>query len=339
MVKADNQSKDMKDVLKEIHAPILMIRGVKVVVLALFVGLTLASIALCPRIEPGLEQQIALPRDSYLQYLFLVNSAEDNSFVLNGHIQLQINAYKSVVFDQQISRASLTPESSYIAKPAASWLDDFLVWLSPEAFGCCRKFVNGSYCPPDDQCFLHSDLDNGRPSTQQFKEKLPWFLNALPSADCAKGGHGAYTNSVDLNGYESGIIRASEFRTYHTPVNKQSDYVNALRAAREFSSKVSDSLKFVEFSYHIACVGNDRGGSNGVVSRGDRNQRSKEALATMGASVFSGITLTKLVGVIVLCFAKSEIFVVLLSLIGPPSRLLPLDARQDDELSASLELS
>lgn len=52
---------------------------------------------------------------------------------------------------KQISKASLAPESTYIAKPAASWLDDFLVWLSPEAFGCCRKFVNGSYCPPDDQ--------------------------------------------------------------------------------------------------------------------------------------------------------------------------------------------
>lgn len=51
----------------------------------------------------------------------------------------------------QISKASLVPESSYIAKPAASWLDDFLVWMSPEAFGCCRKFRNGSYCPPDDQ--------------------------------------------------------------------------------------------------------------------------------------------------------------------------------------------
>lgn len=50
------------------------------------------------------------------------------------------------------------------------------------------------------QCFLHSDLSKGRPSTYQFKEKLPWFLDALPSADCAKGGHGAYTNSVDLNG-------------------------------------------------------------------------------------------------------------------------------------------
>ena len=53
----------------------------------------------------------------------------------------------------QISRASLVPKSSYIAKPAASWLDDFLVWISPEAFSCCRKFINGSYCPPDDQVY------------------------------------------------------------------------------------------------------------------------------------------------------------------------------------------
>lgn len=50
------------------------------------------------------------------------------------------------------------------------------------------------------QCFLHSDLHGGRPSTAQFKEKLPWFLSALPSADCAKGGHGAYTSSVELKG-------------------------------------------------------------------------------------------------------------------------------------------
>lgn len=50
------------------------------------------------------------------------------------------------------------------------------------------------------QCFRHTDLDNDRPSTAQFREKLPWFLNALPSADCAKGGHGAYTTSLDLTG-------------------------------------------------------------------------------------------------------------------------------------------
>lgn len=59
----------------------------------------------------------------------------------------------------QISRASLVPKSSYIAKPAASWLDDFLVWMSPEAFSCCRKFTNGSYCPPDDQVRASFMLD------------------------------------------------------------------------------------------------------------------------------------------------------------------------------------
>lgn len=50
------------------------------------------------------------------------------------------------------------------------------------------------------QCFRHSDLRNGRPSTTQFEEKLPWFLSALPSSDCAKGGHGAYTSSVEFKG-------------------------------------------------------------------------------------------------------------------------------------------
>ena len=54
----------------------------------------------------------------------------------------------------QISRAALSPDTSFIARPAASWLDDFLVWLSPNAFGCCRKFPEGNYCPPDDQVWF-----------------------------------------------------------------------------------------------------------------------------------------------------------------------------------------
>lgn len=56
------------------------------------------------------------------------------------------------------------------------------------------------------QCFRHSDLNNDRPSTAQFRDKLPWFLNALPSADCAKGGHGAYTSSVELEGLSNWIF-------------------------------------------------------------------------------------------------------------------------------------
>ncbi|XP_022132021.1 Niemann-Pick C1 protein [Momordica charantia] len=459
--------------MKEIHAPALSIWGVKIVVISIFVGFTLASIALCTRIEPGLEQKIVLPKDSYLQgyfnnisehlrigppVYFVVKNYNYSSESRQTNQLCSISQCDSDSLLNEIAKASLIPESSYIAKPAASWLDDYLVWVSPEAFGCCRKFTNGSYCPPDDQppccasnvgscglngvckdcttCFLHSDLHDGRPSTAQFKDKLPWFLSALPSADCAKGGHGAYTSSVELKGYENGVIQASSFRTYHTPLNKQVDYINSMRAAQELSSRVSDSLKIEVFPYSVfymffeqylniwrtalinlaiaigavfivcliitcslwtsaiillvlAMIVVDLLGvmailhiqlnaisvvnlvmSVGIavefcvhlthafsVSSGDKDQRMKEALSTMGASVLSGITLTKLVGVLVLCFSRTEVFVVyyfkmylalvllgflhgliflpvVLSMFGPPSRCVFIE-QQDNRPSTS----
>ncbi|XP_019088059.1 PREDICTED: Niemann-Pick C1 protein-like [Camelina sativa] len=462
--------------MKEVHAPVLGLWVVKMVVVSVFLAFALASIAISPRLETGLEQKIVLPRDSYLQDYFdslaeylrvgppLYFVVKDYNYSLESNHTNQlcsISKCNSNSLLNEISRASQAPETSYIAKPAASWLDDFLVWLSPEAFGCCRKFTNSSYCPPDDQppcctaeedicsldgickdcttCFRHSDLVHDRPSTAQFREKLPWFLNALPSADCAKGGHGAYTNSVDLKGYETGVIQASEFRTYHTPLNTQGDFVNALRAAREFSSKISNSLKIDIFPYSVFYIFFEQylniwrvaltnlaiaigaifivcllitssAWSSAIIvlvlvmilldlmgmmvilgiqlnavsvvnlimsigisvefcvhishaflmSSGNREQRAREALETMGASVFSGITLTKLVGVIVLCFARSEIFVVyyfqmylalviigflhglvflpvILSLAGPPQLHLDIEEQQQaDQASSSL---
>ncbi|XP_028087364.1 NPC intracellular cholesterol transporter 1-like [Camellia sinensis] len=166
-----------------------------------------------------------------------------------------------------ISRASLMPESTHIAKPAASWFDDFLILATWRLFENCimifimqliarivqLSFLKLTLCNCSNASF-HSDLDNGRPSTAQLKEKLPWFFNALSSADCAKGGHRAYTSSVDLNGCESGVIRASEFCTYHTPLRKQDDFVNSMHAAREFSSRVSDSLKIEIFPYSVLYI-------------------------------------------------------------------------------------
>ncbi|KAK4390055.1 NPC intracellular cholesterol transporter 1, partial [Sesamum angolense] len=347
--------------MKEIHAPILNLWGVKLLVVCAFSAFALASIGYFNNLTEYL--RIGPPLYFVVQnYNFSSESRQTNQLC-------SISQCDSNSLLNEIARASLVPESSYIAKPAASWLDDFLVWLSPEAFGCCRKFTNGSYCPPDDQppccssssgscglssvckdcttCFRHSELQNDRPSTEQFREKLPWFLSALPSADCAKGGNGAYTSSVELKGYEDGIIRASAFRTYHTPLNKQIDYVNSMRAARDFSSKMSESLKIDVFPYavfymffeqylniwktalinlaiaigavFVVCLvitcsnnstrfGDDRGGSFGY--NGNPKYPTERVVRCEPGDVGGGITLTKLVGVLVLCFSRTEVFVV-----------------------------
>ncbi|MED6106320.1 NPC intracellular cholesterol transporter 1 [Stylosanthes scabra] len=362
--------------MKEVHAPFLGLWGVKVLVIAVFVAFTLASIAVCTRIEPGLEQQIALPRDSYLQGYF---SNISEYLRVGPPLYFVVKDYNYSLESKhtnQLCSISQCDSNSLLNEPPCCFPDE----------GPCGL---GGVCKDCTTCFRHSDLVNDRPTTAQFREKLPWFLDALPSADCAKGGHGAYTNSVDLNGFQRGVIRASEFRTYHTPVNRQGDYVNALRAARDFSSRMSASLKMDIFPYSVfyiffeqyldiwkialinlatalgavfvvclvitsslwssaiillvlvmiildimgvmAILGIQLNAVSVVnlvmsigiavefcvhiahafmVSSGDRGQRAKTALCTMGASVFSGITLTKLVGVLVLCFSTSEIFVV-----------------------------
>ena len=51
----------------------------------------------------------------------------------------------------QVSTAARDPSRSYIASPAASWLDDFLSWISPSLPHCCRQDSAGQQCPPPDQ--------------------------------------------------------------------------------------------------------------------------------------------------------------------------------------------
>jgi hypothetical protein len=47
----------------------------------------------------------------------------------------------------QVSEAAMSPAVSYIASPAASWVDDFLSWTNPALPKCCRWAVVAVYKP------------------------------------------------------------------------------------------------------------------------------------------------------------------------------------------------
>ena len=74
----------------------------------------------------------------------------------------------------------------------------------------------------------------------QVQEKLPWFLKAVPSAECAKGGVGGYNNAVQMDpadptgiaGLSDGQVMASSFRTYYVPLNTQQNFIDAYQVSQ-----------------------------------------------------------------------------------------------------------
>lgn len=70
------------------------------------------------------------------------------------------------------------------------------------------------------------------------QDKLPWFLASQPSAACAKGGAGAYSDAIQRNASdptgvaglgERGVVAASSFRASYVVLARQSDFIAALR--------------------------------------------------------------------------------------------------------------
>lgn len=172
----------------------------------------------------------------------------------------------------QITLASRSPHRTSIATPASSWIDDFSSWISPSLPKCCRVHLTpDGPCPPPDQapCSLDPSLcsdchacvseafDGGRPTTAQIQSYLPWFLAAVPSEQCAKGGAGVYVDSIEkgfegsVKGLSDGIISASSFRAYYTPLNEQLDFIAALKHSRSLVSSLKESLGLDIYSYSM----------------------------------------------------------------------------------------
>ncbi|KAG7278398.1 hypothetical protein CRUP_038561 [Coryphaenoides rupestris] len=211
-------------------------------------------------------------------------------------------------------------------------------------FNSTGDFCNASVVSPS--CVHCRDMTPSgkqRPTGDDFMHFLPMFLSDVPNINCGKGGHAAYGSAVDFN---ETAVGATYFMTYHTILKDSSDYIDALKMARGLADNITQSLGHrvwaavlvsltiamilvnmfgvmwlwgislnavslvnlvmscgisVEFCSHIVRAFS-------ISMKNSRVERAEEALAHMGSSVFSGITLTKFGGILILALSKSQIF-------------------------------
>ncbi|EDL40576.1 NPC1-like intracellular cholesterol transporter 1 precursor [Mus musculus] len=252
---------------RKIYTPFLLHRFIRPVVLLLFLVLFGANLYLMCNISVGLDQDLALPKDSYLidYFLFLNRYLEvgppvyfDTTSGYNFSTEAGMNAIcssagcESFSLTQKIQYASEFPNQSYVAIAASSWVDDFIDWLTPSS-SCCRIYTRGphkdEFCPSTDTSFnclkncMNRTLGPVRPTTEQFHKYLPWFLNDTPNIRCPKGGLAAYRTSVNLS--SDGQIIASQFMAYHKPLRNSQDFTEALRASRLLAANITAELRKV----------------------------------------------------------------------------------------------
>ncbi|KAE8745772.1 hypothetical protein FOCC_FOCC007488 [Frankliniella occidentalis] len=257
-------SRLVERLFEHVLAPALMNRWVRVAVPVFFVCLFIGTLPCLPRVDVGLDQSLAMTKDSYV-YKYFENMKELLSigppvyFVITQGLNYTDPAHQNLVcggigcsadsLATAVQSASKSAAISHIARPASSWLDDAFDWATLE--NCCKEFAsNGSFCPHNREapectsCSVSVDKSTNRPSAADLRKYIPGFLTDIPDENCAKGGLAAYSQGVNyvLDEYGQADVGASYFMGYHTPVRTSADYYEALRAARKISAKVEKAI-------------------------------------------------------------------------------------------------
>ncbi|CAI8031991.1 NPC intracellular cholesterol transporter 1 [Geodia barretti] len=377
----------------------------------LFFCLTLTmSVILMFKLQIGLNQNLALPKDSYLipyfNELFAnLHTGSPVYFVIREGVNFTNETNQNFIcsssgcsdhsLGNQIAIYARSPRDSGIAESALNWMDSYFAWISFDG-GCCGYYNTTTPSDPVmcDKPELGTEclpcIPTSRPSPTEFRQFIRFFLAQNPNATCASAGHAAFGDAVILE-EDNETTWTSNVMTYHDSLQTSSQFINALKRARELSSNVSAesggvldifpySIFYVYYEQYLTTVrdmtlnlglalvavllvsfflmglnlwaalvivgtvasiilhmlgsmavlginANAVSLVNLVMTVGiavefcahivrwfvscherSRVERAESSLRHMGASVFSGITVTKFLGVFVLLFAKSQLF-------------------------------
>uniref|UniRef100_A0A6G1S848 Niemann-Pick C1 protein n=1 Tax=Aceria tosichella TaxID=561515 RepID=A0A6G1S848_9ACAR len=232
-------------------APALMKPIVRIISIVVFIAWLCVSLVVIRHIDVGLDQTMSVPEDSYMQDYFSAQRTDLRVgppvfFVLKRGLdfssELERNAVCSSVgcyeksLVSQITLASRSSNTTYIATPSNSWIDEYRNWGSnPD---CCRMFkqINGStsttanmipaskpttskhyindmqhpnskFCPAKTEnidkvckkCDLVPDDSTRIFNPSVFYDYLQNFLKDVPRPTCPSGGSAMYSNIVKIN--------------------------------------------------------------------------------------------------------------------------------------------
>lgn len=260
-------------IIRKFYAPYLLRPAVMKVVVVIFTAWVAIAIALLPKVELGLDQRLAVPSDSYMVDYFndlydYFDSGPPLYFITHGSNMTERQTQQALCgrFStcQELSLVNIVEQErkrsvvSFVHVPVASWIDDYFQWLNPSLDECCRvkKTNHDQLCSPNasprtcDVCFQDKPYSinmTGLPEGQEFMKYFKLWINA-PSDPCPLGGKAPYSSSV-VPDYENVNIKTSSFRSAHTPLRSQRDFINAYASARRISEEITKSTGVETFAY------------------------------------------------------------------------------------------
>lgn len=158
------------------------------------------------------------------------------------------------------------PQSSFVSEPSASWIDDYFNWLDPAKESCCRvrKTDSTVFCGPRDSsrlcqpCFKDKTpawniTMEGLPEGEEFMHYLKQWLESPTTEDCPLAGKASFGTALSINSDGTDVV-ASHFRTFHSPLKSQEDFINAFAAARRIAEDISERTGADVFPYSLFYV-------------------------------------------------------------------------------------
>ncbi|KAH8344530.1 hypothetical protein KR084_009807 [Drosophila pseudotakahashii] len=251
----------LETMFKNFYSPFLLSKAVKVSVLLIFTVITCLSLMVTPSIEKGLDQEMSMPKNSHVvkYFRYMVDLLAMGAPVywvlkpgLNYSEPLQQNLICGGVecnnnsLSVQLYTQSRYPEITALARPASSWLDDYIDWLAIS--DCCKYNVTtGGFCSsnsksedcmPCERGFTENGL---RPDAVTFSRYIPYFLFDLPDAECAKAGRASYADAVIYTIDDEGMstVQDTYFMQYSTTSTTSEEFYSQLREVRRIAGEIN----------------------------------------------------------------------------------------------------